>query len=699
MVARIAPVALLLAALTIGIAHAQWPASTGQSGLINMPDARTGEDGLLRFGLSNADPYLAGWLSVTALPGLEFSARYTRIAHTAPPLGSDYGNYKDKAFDAKWNLLHEGEILPALTVGVQDYLGTRIFYTPYVVAGKRWDDLDLTLGYGEERIDGWFGGIRYQPRWAGPASFVVEYDAYDYPSDILAVTSGAANREKGLNWGINLRWKWLGAQLSLQEGGTVGANAWVAIPLDRGQFIPKIDEPPPDTEWKGQVGIGWWQHDPRYAEALVERLEAQGFRDISVRLEGRQLELILAHPRISQIGRVAGRAVRTALLRGPSDIDSIQITVTERDLPVLTYRFIRLDQLRRYFGGLLGRQQLERYIQVSPASPNHAWRQQQEGAVLVLERRPVEGDMAMQVGGEGETLLVRAVDPAGGNWRIAPFRLNTFFNDPSGAFHYDLHSVALYRNRLRRGLYLDGAVRLTLLEDVSEVTQPSNSLLPHVRTDIARYLDGGVLRLTSLSLNHFSMPAERTWLRLSAGWYELMFGGVGGQILHAPHRGNWAADLSIDWVRQRDYDGGFGFRDYDTVTALAAFHYRFPRRGITATLRAGRFLAKDEGVRMELKRRFRSGIELGAWYTVTNGNDITSPGTPDDPYNDKGIFVAIPLNTLLTRDTRARSGISLAPWTRDVGQMVRAPFDLYRLLEDRTRFDSGWQDPLTAFGQ
>src|SRR5690606_19724777 len=112
-----------------------------------------------------------------------------------------------------------------------------------------------------------------------------------------------------------------------------------------------------------------------------------------------------------------------------------------------------------------------------------------------------------------------------------------------------------------------------------------------------------------------------------------------------------------------------------------AFHYRLPYYGLTATVRAGRFLAKDNGVRVEMKRRFRSGFEMGAWYTVTDGKDITSPGSPDKPYQDKGIYGSIPLNAMLTRDTQAAGGFSLAPWTRDVGQMVQSPGDLYSIVE------------------
>src|SRR4030067_1041254 len=57
--------------------------STGQTGLINMPSARIEEDGTLRLGVSQADPYRALWGSVTLLPWFELSGRYTRIAGAA----------------------------------------------------------------------------------------------------------------------------------------------------------------------------------------------------------------------------------------------------------------------------------------------------------------------------------------------------------------------------------------------------------------------------------------------------------------------------------------------------------------------------------------------------------------------------------------------------------------------------------------
>ena len=55
------------------------PNQLGQTGLINMPDARIDEEGTLRFGLSYMQPYSALWDSVSLFRWHEMSVRYTEI--------------------------------------------------------------------------------------------------------------------------------------------------------------------------------------------------------------------------------------------------------------------------------------------------------------------------------------------------------------------------------------------------------------------------------------------------------------------------------------------------------------------------------------------------------------------------------------------------------------------------------------------
>lgn len=631
-----------------------------------MPDARIEPDGTLRLGVSSRDPYFAVWSGVTVLPRLEVSGRYTTIDNV-PAFSDQSGSadYRDKAFDAKALLFRESRYLPGIAVGVQDYLGTELFAARYAVLSKRIGAVDLTLGYGDERIDGLFGGVRYRLGWAGNFSLVAEYDAYDYADDYRADISGAGQRAGGATYGLEYKYGWLGAQLSSQRGD-VAVNAYVSVPLMEREFVPKVDEPGPYVATRGQAGLEEWRRDPTHGAVLADELRRDGFDNVHLSLRDRLLEARLTHGRISDRGRAVARAAHVLSLAGPRDVESIRIVYTVNDQPTLTYDYTDAALLRAYVAGTVSRRQLDDSVIVGYAGENEP---PSRVAEPVAQEKPAVGWLS--------------------GVYFSPVNLRFLFNitrdEPGQPLHYDTFAYFGWKRRLGDGLYVDSSARLTLFENVSDVAGLSNSRLPHVRSDVADYRQGGRFSLNSLLLNRYIQPRERVYARYSLGYYEEMFAGTGGQVLYFPRRGPWAADVALDWLRQREPGESTGFTDYSVLTLLGAVHYRWSRHDLTATLRAGRFLARDEGVRYELKRRFRSGVEIGAWYTVTNGQDVTPPGSPDDPYHDKGVFVTIPLSSMLTADTQERASLALSPWTRDVGQMVASPGDLYGLLEETRR--------------
>ena len=663
------------------------PSTTGQTGLINMPDARVEKDGTLRFGASYFRPYLPIWSSITLLPRLEFSGRYTIIRGLSSGLGQGFGDYKDKAFDVKALLLKEDEWLPSVAAGWQDFTGTGEFSAKYGTLSKRLGGTDYTLGYGADRIDGLFGGVRQQVPWIKNLSLVVEYDANDYENDFRASESGADSRDGGWTYGVEYKMGWLGAQLAT-DGDDVGINTWVSIPLQKKEFVPKIDEPAPYTKETPKASIDQWMADTDYAARLAQALYERDYKNIKLGFNGYTLTASLTNTRISQIGRAVGRAARIMLALGPVGTKAIRITYTDKGLRVLTYHFSDTRKLQRYFEGLLSRAQLDHYLEIKHSEPVSA----KALAASSLDV-PATESLALYEGikrtDEGHFLSFRRDGENLSSFQIVPFNVNLFFNDPNGAARYNLFTTVNYTKQIGTGLFFDGGIDITLDEDVSNVSQPSNSRLPHVRSDIADYLQGGGrVKLTRLLMNQYFQPQKRVYARASAGIYEMMFAGAGGQVLYLPERGDWATDLTVDWLRQRSTDDTFEFRDYDTVTALGALHYRLPSWGLTATVRAGRFLAKDNGARFEIQRRFRSGITRGGWYTVTDGNDKTPPGSQGDPYFDKGIFASIPLGSMLTKDTQSRAELSIRPWTRDVGQMVVSPGDLYTMFERTLMLDN-----------
>jgi hypothetical protein len=654
------------------------PNLTGETGFIYMPDGRLAQDGTFRMGYGHAEPYTQMWFSTTFLPNVELYARYQRIMTGAIGTGSarwqGYGDYKDKVASVRFRLLEESESLPAIAFGMDDLQGTGLFPAKYLAASKRFGDLDVSLGYGSGRLDGPFGGVRYAPGDWGGLTLVAEYDANNYQQDHLAKISGVYNRQKGVGMAVEYRHGWLGSQFSCRDGKP-GLNLYAAVPLQDKEFIPNFQEPEPDLDIVERVAYARWTSDPHYHHDLFARLLRQDFRNIHLKVREGVIEASLTNIRISLPSRAVGRAARTLLLRAPLGTREIKVHYTVAGQAFATYTFTDANRLQRYFSGFETRKQLAPTVSVQYAEPLPA--DMRDELFDALE----EAHADTYLDGEAGDIVSYRREGAGlSRIKVAP-ALGFYFNDPSGALKYELFGVARYDRQLDEGLFLNSSIQLTLLQNVSDVTQASNSLLPHVRTDVAEYKRTGQFKLSQFVLNKFFQPRQRLYGRVSAGLYEEMFGGAGGQLLYYPASGPWALDLTVDALRQRDFGGGLAFRDYSTVTALAALHYRLPLSGLTATVRGGRFLARDKGARFELKRRFRSGVEIGAWYTLTDGRDITAPGTPAQPYHDKGVFVSIPLSSMLARDSQVAPTLSISPWTRDVGQMVTSPGDLYSIME------------------
>jgi membrane-associated phospholipid phosphatase len=661
-----------------------------------MPNASVERDGTFSTGYSYDRPYGSLWATATVLPFVQLTGRYVSIngipgfSNVSGEYGSAYGRYKDKVVDTKIRIVEESTWTPAVSFGATDLLGTELFKGHYAVASKTFGsarNVEASVGYGWNRPTGVFAGVRWgflaAPRWA----VVAEYDANDYAKDFRAAQSGAARRKNGPVLGLEYRWGWLGAQVARHKD-YFSANAYLSIPFSEREFIPKIFEPAPFQQKDAPLRAtsSDWQNDGRHGAKLVQALVKQDFKNVRVELDRTTLKLTLTNSRISNMGRAIGRASRTALAFAPEGTRSIQISYTKLEQPIATYEFVELQKLTDYLTGLTDRESFLQTVLVRYSNPTDKVGDDQQGLLAAIQG---DGALGVQVGHDGDIVQVRSEDREANRFKLVP-KLSFFFNDPSGALRYEVWAAANYDKRLGEGLYLNSDLKLDLFENVSGVTQKSNSLLPHVRTDIAEYKRGSKFKLNRLLINKYVTSDERIYARVSGGFYEEMYRGVGGQVLYLPKDSRWAADMSVDAVQQRGYNGWFDKLDYKTVTALGALHYRLPY-DITATARAGRFLARDEGVRLEFKRRFHSGVEIGAWYTKTNGKDITNPGTPSNPYNDKGVFLSIPLNIMLPSDTQATSGIGISPWTRDIGQMVASPGDLYDLFEqprrDMTSYD------------
>jgi len=112
--------------------------------LIDMPDARMAPDGEIDVGASffkNTERYN---FDFQALPWLSTSFKYSGLEH----FNTSFPVYWDRSFQVKARLFNETNITPAVTVGIDDLVGTEIYGGEYLVASKRFGPFDATLGIG-----------------------------------------------------------------------------------------------------------------------------------------------------------------------------------------------------------------------------------------------------------------------------------------------------------------------------------------------------------------------------------------------------------------------------------------------------------------------------------------------------------------------------------------------------------------------
>lgn len=120
----------------------------GNQGLIDMPTARMGPDGSFSVGASYYKDTQHYNFNFQALPWLNASFRYSGITHFA----FDYPVYWDRSLAARVRLVREGNILPEISIGTNDVVGTGIYSGDYAVATKKLGSVTATAGLGWGRL-------------------------------------------------------------------------------------------------------------------------------------------------------------------------------------------------------------------------------------------------------------------------------------------------------------------------------------------------------------------------------------------------------------------------------------------------------------------------------------------------------------------------------------------------------------------
>ena len=204
----------------------------------------------------------------------------------------------------------------------------------------------------------------------------------------------------------------------------------------------------------------------------------------------------------------------------------------------------------------------------------------------------------------------------------------------------------------------------------------SDSLLPHVRSDLPQYIHQGGTGIGNLNLDYHFRIARDLYAAARAGYLESMFAGVGGELLWWPDRRRWALGADLYEVKQRGFDRLFDLQPYHVTTGHVSLYYQSPWYDLNFEVRVGRYLAGDDGITFQATRRFSTGVEIGAFFTKTN---VSAEQFGEGSF-DKGIIIRIPLGWALPIETQGEFDLNLRPLQRDGGQTLDGDAILYDQL-------------------
>lgn len=650
----------------------------GRQGIIEMPSAEVAPDGQLSLSYSKFGNISRTTMTFQVTPRLSGSFRYSGIKD----YDDDYDTYWDRSFDVSYLLSNEGKYRPAVSVGLQDFMGTGLLSGEYIVATKSFGDkLRVSGGLGWGRLASYqplgfsfgerdtsftdtggtlnfgqwfqgdiavFGGLSYQlndkltvlAEYSSDAyTTEVEYDVFTYNSPINV----GLDYKLGKNTSVTaffLHGDAVGLQFST---GLNPKNPKVSGGLET---APLPIRPRPS---RSADPIGWsgaWVEEVGDASgirsALAKAMAEEGLVLEAMSLTTTRTEVQFRNERYDAHSQALGRLARIMTRAFPPSVETFVLTETLDGVPI--------------HSTVLPRSKLEAY-EFSPARN-------------ILDVATFADPLSL----EGAPLVAHEGTFPNTLWSVAPYVAVSVF-DPYSPVRLDYGLRGQINYEMAPGFSLDTSVSVRVSGNISDEDDDTNdSNIEHVRTS-AREYDNRV-QLEKLTANWYSRPAKNVFGRLTVGYLETMYGGVSGEVLWKKPSSPLALGVELNYAAQRDYEDTFGFRDYDVVTGHVSAYYAF-NGGFHGQLDVGRYLAGDWGATFSVDREFNNGWRVGAYATLT---DVPFEDFGEGSF-DKGILITVPSAWFVGTPTIETNDFVIQSLTRDGGAKVSVDGRLY----DRVR--------------
>jgi hypothetical protein len=641
----------------------------GVVGLFDTPTARMLKDGGLK--ISYSTQKIANITNITyqATPWLETTFRYSVFNPDNPNRNSFIlDGLNDRSYAAKIRIKEETKYVPELSFGIQDILGTGAWNGEYLVASKNLNNFDISIGMGWGRLSeravfsnpigllsdkfkerelenksnggrirsntflkgrdvGLFGGISYKFTNTN-LKFLIEYNSDAYEREIrLGTIKSSSPISIGLEWS-----PFDGSSLTLshQQGNQFGISLSSLIDT---KYLPQKKKLKSFYSSYDGYSISSFPMDLNFNswyDRLFYDLDKSGIllRGAKVFPEYDQINIEITNYRYNLTADAINRVLSLSHIHLPKNIKNINVIINEGGFRVLTIAYKRINHRNKY-----EKVNNKNLLTVLPPrgldNPNYK----------TNIRNSFNTDINIST------------------------RFQLFDPDKPVKHQFFLKIATLYN--ISNNWNLVGSFSIDLYNNFDLNRGPSSSL-PHVRTEINQYLVNGSSGIDSFYLEGKYTIKNNIYIRAYVGLLEMMYSGFGGEVLYQPFKSRFALGATINKVKKRGYERNFELLDYETVTGFLSLYYASPFYNYDIGLHMGRYLAKDKGVTVEVRRTFDSGFSIGAFATSTN---VSSSDFGEGSF-DKGLFFSIPFNSFAFNDTKSAFTTIVRSLQRDGGQKL-----------------------------
>ena len=672
--------------------------SFGQTGLIQTPSADTMGEGSIYFTLNKNNIWKLGTLTVTPYDWLEASYFYYRP--TDLYFGKLKGKFLDKGFNLKMVLKFKNSSIPNIAIGLDDFAGTGIFSREYIVSTTEIKNIKITAGYGWGKYatgkqldnpinfisdnlsnrplpksgDGQGGLPTYNTWFKGPANYLAgieiniphakglklkaEYDPFDYnifstyPDSNLAF---ASNPKRAKDSDVNIGFSFpvnenLIFNLSYVKGNLVNFSFSFGGRYDKDRkkkekFQPIVEKKFVNTK-------------KDFYRSILKNVNKNNdifLQTADLDETNKKLKLSVSTSKYINPIMLSSRTAYIAMQTKGFDIKNIQISQinTGIELNKITYKTSDILSKKTTLPMIIRNTDIEK------------------GSMEYLDH---EFQPKVKF-----PAIFSSFSPA----------IRTHVGSPEQFIYYGLGVKNNLEIQFARNLILKSEVGYNISDNFNEkVSRPDSPYLPNVRTEIVRYLQESNTYIDSLQLDYFFSPKQNLYSKISAGIFEPMYAGIGGEILYKPFNKNYSIGMELYKAKKRDYDQKFKLLDYEVYTGHLIFNYYLPRLGILTNLTYGRYLAKDVGYTFDISRKNKYGFRAGIFFSNTNVSEIEY----GEGSFDKGFYFQIPFDFFSKSYSTNHLNFKLRPLTRDGAAKLEVGNDLGGIIFNSSHSEiyNGW---------